>query len=476
MDRRYFVGSMISTGGAIAMLPQTGAAVSVKEFGAKGDGERDESEAIQKAVDSGKSPIYFPKGTYSLKKTVKIDLSKTGPLTLLGDGSATIVMNEEGPAFHLLGHHEGTGNPESVTEKVGTLERMPIIHGLVIEGGHDQAIGILLEKTLQCIMTQLLIRECKIGIHLIKRNRNPIIDHCHIYHNKKIGIFFDKVDLHQAIISNNHISYNPTAGIYLLGGGMRNFQIVGNDIEYNYNPGVEGCADILVDSTPENASFREGTIVGNTIQARRSPKGANIRIMGGEELRSGGMMAITGNMIGSQEENIHLFRCRGVSMSGNYIYSAFERSLYMEDCANMVFGNNSLDWNPDHGGKQTKDGIVIQNCDGVVLNGFILENCFRGSLERGGCVEIIKSRDVTIANSQILDPRYRGVVIQDSHRCKVDGCTILARKKNEIKATVQVLGNSRDNMVINSTLTSGKWDVDFESTLVRDNLEIRFNQ
>lgn len=45
--------------------------INVKQFGAKGDGTTDDTEAIQKAIDSGLSKnIIFPLGTYGISKTI----------------------------------------------------------------------------------------------------------------------------------------------------------------------------------------------------------------------------------------------------------------------------------------------------------------------------------------------------------------------------------------------------------------------
>ena len=88
---------------------------------------------------------------------------------------------------------------------------------------------------MQAVLTGLLIRRCRIGLELHRRNRNLIVSHCHVYHNLEVGILFDEVNLHQAIIADSHISYNPVAGIKITGGNTRNFQIVGNDIEYNHD-------------------------------------------------------------------------------------------------------------------------------------------------------------------------------------------------------------------------------------------------
>ena len=46
--------------------------VSVKDFGAKGDGVTDDTAAIQAAIDSGK-PVFVPAGTYYLATSLKVE-------------------------------------------------------------------------------------------------------------------------------------------------------------------------------------------------------------------------------------------------------------------------------------------------------------------------------------------------------------------------------------------------------------------
>ncbi len=73
--------------------------VSVKDFGAKGDGVADDTAAIQKAIDNGK-PVYFPAGTYLLSLGTNITLeggatkcalkAKTG-MQLIGSGWGSVL-------------------------------------------------------------------------------------------------------------------------------------------------------------------------------------------------------------------------------------------------------------------------------------------------------------------------------------------------------------------------------------------------
>ncbi len=460
------------TGFAALPLLLSQESAGVKDFGAVGDGRADDTAAVEAAVKAGTGAVYFPKGNYRLTRTVVVDLNVCGRTSLFGTGTATVIMAGPGPAFHLIGTHEGTGDPDSVRDQIWQRQRLPLITGFEILGAHPESIGLRLEKTMQATLTNLLIRRCKIGVELVKRNRNLIIDHCHIYHNREVGIDFNNVNLHQTIIANSHISYNPVAGIRLLGGEMRNFQMVGNDIEYNYDPNGQDSADILIDMTPSGSSFREGTIVGNTIQARPSPGGANIRFLGGKNLSAGGLLTITGNLIGSQTHNIHLVNYRGVTVSGNSIYSAAEHSLWLENCANVVAGNNTIDWNPDHKGKHLVDGLLIENCKGVTLSGMIIENSFQGSAEAGGAIDVRASEDVAIVNCQVLDFRFRGITLTDAVRCRVAGCSVIERCQAPMKgASIQVKGGS-DNLITDNIINRGGLSITDGTATVRDNLEI----
>jgi hypothetical protein len=332
---------------------------NVHAFGAKGDGSTDDTAALQHAIERGDGIVEFPRGDYLIHKPLVVPLDKVGRLAFAGSlGTARLILKGSGPALHLVGTHRRTAQPDEFAEGVWLKERMPTVSGLEIVGADPQADGIRIEGAMQPTLTGLLIRRCRHGIHLVHRNRNLLISHCHVYDNSGVGIFLDRVNLHQVIVQGSHISYCRQGGVKIAGGEVRNVQITGNDIEYNYDPSTESIADVLFDA--REGTIREGTISGNTIQARESPQGANLRLLGvgRGQPNAVGMLAIVGNLLGSQSTILHFHACRGVTVTGNVLYSGYQYALVAEDCEHLVLGPNSVDYNSDYRGPST-DAVRI---------------------------------------------------------------------------------------------------------------------
>ena len=211
---------------------------NVRDFGAVGDGRTDDTEAIRHAVDQGGGHLILPRGTYRLTGPIEIDLDRSGPIGLDGQGgTARLLMDGPGPAIRLVGTHAGSALPSSFEARVWQRQRMPTVSDLEIVGNHDQADGIRLEGTMQATIAGVSIRRCRYGVHLVRRNRNVLLADSHIYDGRgpAIGVYFDGVNLHQAIICGCHISYCKHAGIKVARSEVRNLQITGCDIEYNHD-------------------------------------------------------------------------------------------------------------------------------------------------------------------------------------------------------------------------------------------------
>lgn len=441
---------------------------NVREFGARGDGVMDDTEAIRHALADGDGVLEFPPGDYVVSQTIVVDFSKQKRCSIVGSaGTAKIKMTGAGPTFHFKGTHEKSADPAGFTPHIWSHERMPTASHIEIEGAHPEASGFWAEGTMEPTFVGVLLRELKDGIRIFRRARNVLISHCHIYHNRGVGVFLDHVNLHQAIITGSHISYCLRGGIKIIGSEIRNIQITGNDIEYNYDTTAEASADIWIDSSDGKATVREGTIASNTIQARYSPGGANVRMIGEnpENNHRAGMFTIAGNIIGSQETNLHLVACRGVAVTGNIIYSGHSRNVVLDGSRNIVLSGNSFDHNPDYGSKELCTGVRFENSRDVVFSGSIVHDCQTGKhtvatqkpLERTGLVEVVGCERININGCQILDGTPVGIDVADSKLVQIAANSILeTRAVKQTAAAVRFRGTGSGHYVTGNLLADGE--------------------
>ena len=434
---------------------------NVREFGAVGDGRADDTEAIQHAVSQGDGVLHFPPGTYRITQSIEVRLAKRGPLSIDGSGgSAKVVMAGPGPAFRLVGTHGGTGDPGSRKGNVASHQRLPTIRNIEVEGAHAEADGYELVETMQSVFEGVMVTRCRHGIHLIKRNRNVLISHCHIYFNTGVGVYLDGVNLHQINIASSHISYNRLGGIRLERSEVRNLQITGNDIEYNnhksHGAKPEPTAEIYIDTTAEGASVNEVTIASNTIQATGSPGGANIRIMEKpDSSRPPGLFAVSGNIIGSQENNVHLTGCYGVAISGNTIYSCEHRNLFIEGSRLInISGNNFRRHTPQYG-----TGVRFTGCSDVAFTGCsILDETAEGQPGLSALLELDQCKRINITGSQFLNGAI-GVAGTDCSHVTLTGNTLHDTRERPIaKHAIRFTGEGEGNTAAHNSLgqTSGK--------------------
>lgn len=430
---------------------------SVRDFGARGDGKTDDTEAIHHALQKSPGQLTFPRGDYVISKPLYVSLEGNGRTALSGEGgTARLLMRGPGPAIYLAGSHRRSALPAHFEEKVWQRERLPTLSGLEILGQHAQADGVRLEGTMQATLTGLLIRHCRHGIHLTSRDRNVLIADCHVYDNNGIGILLDKVNLHQINIHGNHISYNKQGGIVVRGSEVRNIQICSNDIEYNFDAKAEQSHDVFFDC--REGTVREGTIVGNTIQASRSPGGANVRLFGAgkSDPSAVGLLAITGNLLGSQETVLHLVSCRGVVVSGNAIYSGYRYCLVAEDAEHLVLDGNSIDHNPEYKGKST-DQVVLRRCRNVNLTGMLLQHTREAEEEIEASVLFEECRNVNVVGCQILGARTRGISVRQGEVVRISDCTIRPRDADDgYRLALDVDAKSRQVLATNNFLGKGK--------------------
>ena len=436
---------------------------NVRQFGAAGDGVADDTNAIQHTVDQGDGLLEFPPGAYRITRPIEVRLETAGPFSIDGTGcTARVIMAGPGPAFRLIGTHRGTADPSLVVGNVFPEQRLPTVRNIEIEGTHSEADGIQLVRTMQATLNGVQIRECRHGIHLTQRNRNVVISDCQIYHNRGVGVFLDEVNLHQINMVGNHISYNRLGGIRIERSEVRNLQITGNDIEYNnhaqHDSDPEPTAEIFVDTSAPGASVNEVTIASNTIQATVSAGGSNIRIIGPADRsqRPPGLWAITGNIIGSQENNIHLTDCYGISLSGNCIYSCANRNLLIEKSQLITLGSNVFRRHTP----TLATGVRIANSADIVFNGCaILDEHPEGQSTGASLMELTNCRRVNISGSQFLNGVPCGIDAIDCSHVVVAACTIHdTRPRTQSRHAIRIHGQGQGNL-LSSNSTGATTDV-----------------
>jgi len=376
-----------------------------------GDGQADDTAALQKLVDAGGS-VQLPKGKYRLTKTVTVDLAKLGTFGLSSDGTATVIMAGPGPALKIVGTHGGTAAPKSFKPETWA-QRTPAVQGLEILGAHAEADGIEATGTMQLTLSRLTIRECRHGIHLTERNRNVIVADCHLYRNRGVGLYLDRVNQHQTNVIGCHISYNLGGGVVAIGGEVRNLHIGTSDIEANHDENGPPSANVLLDST--GGSIAEVAITGCTLQHNhKAPGSANIRILGagsdpsllrreGRATTREGHVTITGNVFSDVEVNIELRESRGVTLTGNTFWEGFAHDLLIEDSQNILITGNNFDRNPRYlvngNGLAERNGIVLRRLADSAFTG----NIVVGVHGKEAAVDVEDSSRLRITDNSILD-------------------------------------------------------------------------
>ncbi len=412
--------------------------------GLVGDGEHDDTDALQRAIDAGRRPLVLPQGRYRITRSLRVDLDQVGYFALDGQSVATLVMDGAGPAVHLVGTHYRTADPENFEERVWQRQRMPVIERLAIEGRHPEADGVCAEGTMQLRLAGLHLRMLRHGVHLIKNNRNVIISDCHIYQNRGVGIYYDQVNLHQSNIIGCHISYNRQGGIVARGGNVRNIHISGCDLESNMAPEEPPTANILIDCRNSQYGTAEVAITGCTIQHNNpSRDSANIRILGRSldtprvsPVREGNI-TITGNVLSDVQTNIHLSECRGVVITGNTMWQGYQHNLLVENSQAIVVAGNNLDRNPryDYGNTQdANNAVVFRDCQDCTISQLHVSSVWRSPAG----VWLLRCRRMNVIGCTVLDCDQAAMLMEEVIDSRISDCLTADNRPDSSSASVVI--------------------------------------
>ena len=373
----------------------------------------DDAPALQRQILKGKGNLVLKAGTYHLDQTLEFDLQKLGASSIRCEGAVTLIMQGAGPAIRVVGTHEGTASPKSFKPETWK-QRMPLLDGFEILGAHPKADGIELIRTVQATITRVAVRNARHGIRLFNRNRNVVISECHLYENSGVGLYLDRVNLHQINVSNSHISYNRQGGIVLRDCEVRNLQVTGCDIEGNM-PGDDTpttAANVWIDLSAhlEGTSVAEVSITGCSIQHSASqgrkavlaPGGANIRIVGRPEYPVD-TVTIGNNVLSDVSVSIDIDTAKDVVLTGNTFFTSMPQDLVVQRSERVIVNGNTFnprqDWsfggivfrdnksclftnNTVHGFRNSVASILFERCQNSHISNCLLTDIDRGILLR----------------------------------------------------------------------------------------------
>jgi parallel beta-helix repeat protein len=337
--------------------------ISVKDFGAKGDGVTDDTVAINRALTDGAGKeVYFPTGTYSISSTLVIQSNTR--LAGVGQGGSVIKLSTGFPAASAgLANANSGGTPNTYYDN--NIE----IIGLRFDGNSNATrTGNFVEfaKTQDCVVSECEFinhtyiciaiggsRNVKVYKNTFKNNgrpkpstvSTPCVWTATGYHGIPKDIYVD----HNTFIDNNwSCSY---------------FMPTGGSFSFNYclNNGESG---VFTNDTGKDISYIGNTIIGQT----RS----NISASGIET--GGNNLIISGNNIQNcAADGISLTDTTNVLVSDNIILNNGQETSYFVGASGIQLITYAGSTRPDHiritqnriGDTQT---IATQN-SGIRVNG-----------------------------------------------------------------------------------------------------------
>lgn len=344
--------------------------VSVKDFGAKGDGVTDDTAAIQATVDAvkgmyHKGTVFFPEGTYIITKSIKL----VSGVNMLGTGSSSVIkerdLPEQGKFF------QGTRVSDICVEKLKFIS----------EHGRRRHMATQFECSKNITVANLRAIQC--GAICVDAFPGDISENFIIRDNYVEGLISAEPLLYSA---GQAIVVHYTQNVVVTGNHVENFD---NGIQYwggDANPAGQGM--------PNNERWVKNMVISNNVAIHMGGAGIwgamgdNVTITNnivtdchdvGIDVEGTNFSTISNNVVYNCYNGgiVSFFLGRGMVVTGNTVYTdgegQFAFKIYNTNMNTLnediiVTGNTFVNTSPLYGhvGGETIEKMIYS--DNVMVN------------------------------------------------------------------------------------------------------------
>lgn len=364
-----------SKGNKIIDFVATDSDVSVKWYGATGDGTTDDTEAIQSAIDSGESSIVFPTGTYLI----------TSPLMMRGD------ISIKGAKDSLIKKSFYGSNSVLYARFLDNIT----IDGIAIEGNVDedtdldQEIGIDFENC-----TDVRIDNCRL-YHLYNCINCVLCNNVRVFKNdiydyKNTGVLLSRTQGFN--VDSNTIgdcfSVSQSYGVQATGdSGSQKYCSISNNTIYN----IPSWSGIM---THETNDMR---IIGNMITNVRNGIDVGPNTLGNRIVN---LIVANNTVIGADPPTGSGKNC------GIFIYGDFSDSI-----EKIVISGNTVEAFNRAGGPSVPCGCIgMGNIENVVITGNILTDVQDDGNDNAGGIMTVGLVKNGVINSNVISDCINGII------------------------------------------------------------------
>jgi len=344
-------------------LPSQGLVISVKDYGAKGDGVTDDTANIQRAMQSN-ALIFFPSGNYLVSKPIRLQVLKNVHIWATGAILTNTTLTNH--CFEISqcefvtitgGKYMRSGSPSASwpTDRhcfFFTNCTDVIVQNIFIDGSPGMGISIangmnvkivdniIKNTTRDGVYSHYSVNVLYSGNYLENITDDALSMHDYGFNASKVNIqTLGYPQAGSSIIANNRIK-NAMRGIASI--GTQSLTITDNVIEHVVNCGIEvyNTAESYVGPDTQV----QDVVISNNLISYACLKSHKIlgKLQGDNNQGGGGKAALTVGSFGADYQyEIENKRLSNISVTGNMVNYSAADAYFLNNIDGLVFSNNT---------------------------------------------------------------------------------------------------------------------------------------